>query len=59
MNILENFRKDSKNPTPKKSSKKTTPKGFLRDKEPVPEKEPEPDYYELNLPEVNYIENIH
>ena len=42
--------------TPKVANK--SPKGFFRVKEAVPEDEPEPDYYEINLPEVNYIENI-
>ena len=42
-----------------KESKKAMPKGFFRQKESLPEKKPELDYYELNLPEVNYIENIH
>lgn len=49
--------------TPKKGgvakdpSKKATPKG-LRSKEAPPEEEPHPDYYDLDLPEVNYIQNI-
>lgn len=43
--------------TTPKDSKKKTPKG-VREKEAAPEKEPDPDYYELDLPEVNYIENI-
>jgi len=45
----------------KNSPKKNTPKGLkgVRGKEAPPEKEPLPDYYELDLPEVNYIEAIH
>jgi len=30
----------------------------VREKEAAPEREPNPDYYSLELPEVNYIENI-
>ena len=41
----------------KNSPKKNTPKG-VRSKDAPPEPEPLPDYYELDLPEVNYIENI-
>ena len=40
-----------------KNSKKNTPKG-VRVKEAAPEPEPLPDYYELDMPEVNYIEVI-
>ena len=49
--------KDSAKSSPKKGTPKEQ-KG-LRAKEAAPEKEAEPDYYELDLPEVNYIENIH
>lgn len=63
LNKLEipQFDGDTTNFSPKKGmvdSKKATPKN-VRAKEAAPEKEPDPDYYELNLPEVNYIENIH
>lgn len=46
--------------TPKDSAKaKNTPKTKgLRAKTPPPEEEPLPDYYELDLPKVNYIESI-
>ena len=51
----------SKRGTPKNGStpdgKKSNTKG-MREKPPVPETEPLPDYYELDLPVVNYIENI-
>lgn len=61
MDILEIPKFDNKlkstNTTPRDSTK-STPKKFLREKEPVAIKEPDPDYYELDLPEVNYIENI-
>ena len=43
------------------SPKKNSPKGGLkgvRPKDAPPEPEPLPDYYELDLPEVNYIEVI-
>jgi len=42
--------------TPKDGKK--TPVG-VRAKEAQPDREPDPDYYELDLPEVNYIKNIH
>ena len=43
--------------SPKKNTPKGAPKG-VRAKETPPEAEAAPDYYELDLPEVNYIENI-
>ena len=43
--------------TPKDGSKKSTAKGS-RAKTPPKEEDPLPDYYELDLPEVNYIEHI-
>ena len=58
---IPKFEGDSTNISPKKGntpldSKKATPKN-IRQKEV--EKEAEPvDYYELDLPQVNYIENI-
>ena len=45
----------------KASPKKGTPKGQpsgVRAKEAAPEPEPLPDWYELDLERVNYIENI-
>ena len=61
---IPQFDGDTTNFSPKKAlgtpndNKKKTPSN-VRAKEAVPEKEPEPDYYQLDLPEVNYIENIH
>lgn len=52
---------DGPNSSNKNSPKKNTPKALkgIREKEAAPEAEPLPDYYELDLPEVNYIEVIH
>ena len=54
----KNSAKNSLKSTPK-GSKKSSNKPFFRAKKPAAEEKPPVDYYELNLPEVNYIENIH
>jgi len=45
-------------PRGKNNSSKTTPR-LTREKDKMPEKEPEPDYYALDLRFVNIINNIY